>query len=101
MNTYKDSWGNKWTTDQINRKSDFVAKTLLESQIIFDGYNYCQQCKRSDLRLDVAHIVSRKKAKEMGTSELCWDMDNMKILCRKCHQNLDKLNLQFEADKEI
>ena len=96
--TYKDSQGNRYTTEQIDRKAAKVAKDLLELQFINEGYNYCTCCKRNDCKpIDVAHIISRKQAKESGKVELIWDMDNMKILGRNCHQKYDKLNLQYEA----
>ncbi len=90
--TYSDSLGNRWTTEQIDRKSHKVAKELLELQFLEHGYNFCEVCNRNDCKpIDVAHLVSRKEAKESGNSELCWDMDNMKIMGRKCHQKHDKL----------
>lgn len=92
MNTYSDSKGNRWTTKQIDRKSDRTAKMLLEIQYINHGYNFCECChKSSGVYLDVSHTVSRKKAKENGKSELCWDISNMEILCRRCHRRKDGL----------
>ena len=90
--TYSDSDGNRWTTSQIDRKSDRCARELLEIQFIEYGYNFCTQCYRNDCKpIDVAHLISRKEAKESGRAELCWDMDNLKIMGRKCHQKHDKL----------
>lgn len=92
MNHYKDSEGNRFTTDQINRLSDASAKIKIELQLMRFGYNFCEECKSNDCKpIDVAHIISRKEAKETGRTELCWEMDNMKILGRRCHQILDKL----------
>lgn len=94
MNTYKDSNGNKWTTEQINRKSDKAAKELLEMQFLEHGYNFCERCKRNECKpIDVSHNISRKKAKEMGKVEILWSIDNMEILGRKCHRIKDKLTL--------
>lgn len=94
--TYSDSDGKRWTTDQIDRKSDKAARELLEIQFLELGYNVCDECRRNDCKpIDVAHLVSRKEAKETGRAELCWDMDNMKILGRECHQKLDNLILRF------
>ena len=90
--TYSDSFGNRWTTEQIDRKSAETAKQLLEDQLIEYGYNFCEVCKRNDCKpIDVAHLVSRKEAKESGMAELCWSEDNQKIMGRKCHQKHDKL----------
>src|SRR5690606_24745989 len=95
MNTYSDSFGNRWTTDQINRKSDATAKELLEEQQQEHGYNFCTKCERNDcVPIDVSHTVSRKHAKENGCVEILWIAENMEILGRKCHQQKDGLNIQ-------
>lgn len=90
--TYKDSQGNRYTTEEINRKSDAAAKLKLQNQ--FDEYRYyhCEHCKKNDCKpIDVSHTVSRKKAKEMGIVEILWDLNNLEILGRKCHKIKDKL----------
>ena len=90
--TYSDSNGNRWTTEQIERKTNLAAKELLQEQLNEYHYNFCTSCKRNDCKpIDVSHTVSRKKAKELGKVELIWDKNNMEILGRKCHQIKDKL----------
>ncbi len=92
--TYSDSQGNRYTTEQINRKSDTSAKLLLELQFIELGYNVCTKCMRNDCKpIDVSHTISRKQAKEDGCVELIWDLDNLEILGRSCHLKKDLLNL--------
>ena len=94
MNTYSDSSSNRYTTEQINHKSDVAAKLLLELQFIEYGYNFCEHCKRNDCKpIDVSHTISRKYAKENGIVEVLWDLDNLEILGRKCHTKKDGLNL--------
>lgn len=95
MNTYSDSFGNRWTTAQIDRKSDATAKELLKEQEWEHGYNFCTKCFRNDcVPIDVSHTVSRKYAKENGCVEILWMKENQEILGRKCHQEKDKLNIQ-------
>tara|TARA_R110002051_G_C8424141_1_gene452394 strand:- start:131 stop:418 length:288 start_codon:yes stop_codon:yes gene_type:complete len=90
--TYKDSFGNRYTTDEINRKSNESAKLKLQLQLDEHGYNFCEHCKRNDCKpIDVSHTISRKEAKENGCVEVLWDIENMEILGRKCHQIKDKL----------
>jgi 5-methylcytosine-specific restriction endonuclease McrA len=90
--TYSDSKGNRYTTAQINRKSDAAARLLLEIQFINDGFNYCTRCKRNDCKpIDVSHTISRKQAKENGCVEQIWNLDNLEILGRRCHKIKDKL----------
>lgn len=92
MNHYKDSFGNSWTTPQIDRKSDKAAKELLEMQFLEHGYNFCSRCKRNDCKpIDVSHTIGRKEAKENSMVEVLWDFDNLEILGRKCHQKKDGL----------
>jgi 5-methylcytosine-specific restriction endonuclease McrA len=90
--TYSDSEGNRYTTDQINRKSDKAANSKLVDQLVDYGYNFCEECERNDCKpIDVSHTVSRKKAKELGKVELIWDKNNMEILGRRCHKIKDQL----------
>lgn len=90
--TYSDSNGNRYTTSQIETRITKACKIVIELQFIEEGYNFCQKCGQSSgTYLDVSHTISRKKAKENGNVELLWDLGNLEILCRKCHQIKDKL----------
>ncbi len=94
MNTYSDSEGNRYTTNQINKRSDDVARELIEEQVLEHGYNFCQECRKNTCKpIDVAHLISRKEAKEGGFVEILWSRENMKILGRECHKKIDKLTL--------
>jgi len=92
--TYKDSFGNRYTTDQIEWRIKRAALEKLDLQFIEHGYNFCVRCQRNDCKpIDVSHTISRKKAKEDGCVEVLWDLDNLEILGRKCHQEKDGLNI--------
>jgi 5-methylcytosine-specific restriction endonuclease McrA len=94
MNTYSDSKDNRYTTPQIEANIKKSALLKLEIQFLEYEYNFCEQCKQNDCKpIDVSHTVSRKTAKENGTVELLWDLDNLEILGRRCHKLKDKLNL--------
>jgi len=59
------------------------------------GYIFCEDCKRSGgMYFDCSHIIPVKECYESGRAELAWDVKNIKILCRECHQKKDKLNIQ-------
>ena len=93
-NTYSDSFGNRWTTSQIDRNSAKTAKELLQEQEYEYGYNFCSKCKRNDCKpIDVSHTVSRKEAKENGCVEILWMKSNQEILGRNCHKEKDGLNI--------
>jgi hypothetical protein len=97
MNTYSDSFGNRWTTPQIDRKSDTTAKKLLQDQRDEHGYNFCTKCLRNDCKpIDVSHTVCRKYAKENGCVEILWMESNQEILGRECHKIKDGLGLWNE-----
>lgn len=96
-NFYKTSTGEKFTTAQIETKMRVAKAKALEKQFDEFDYNFCEQCGRnaSGTRLDCSHDISVKKAKENGQSEQCWNVGNITILCRECHQKKDGLNTQF------
>jgi len=96
MPTYSDDKGNRYTTQQIDSKMRKAKEIILELQFLDYGYNFCTKCKRNDCKpIDVSHNISVKKAKETGNAQLCWDLDNLEILGRKCHAKKDKLNIQW------
>lgn len=95
-NKYSCSSGEKFTTAQIEAKIRIAKAAALEKQHDEFDYNFCEQCGRnaSGTRLDCSHDISVKKAKENGQSEQCWNVGNITILCRECHQIKDGLNIQ-------
>lgn len=96
MNSYRCTDGSRITQSKIDSKIREAKSIALENQRDTHGYNHCYNCKKSNgVILDCAHIVSVKKAKEIGKTELCYDPKNIAILCRECHQKFDKINLQF------
>jgi 5-methylcytosine-specific restriction endonuclease McrA len=95
MNRYFDSNGNSYNQNQIDNRIRKAGLEKIDLQFLNEGYNYCTECKRNDCKpIDVAHIVSRKKAKELKQVELSWNLSNLQILGRDCHKKLDKLNIQ-------
>ncbi|MEO0902419.1 MAG: hypothetical protein AAFY00_10500 [Bacteroidota bacterium] len=97
--TYSDSLGNRYTTDQIEKKIKKAALEVLDMQFLEHGYNFCTVCKRNDCKpIDVSHDYSRKKAKEDGCVEVLWAHDNLKITGRDCHKVKDGLNLQYSHE---
>lgn len=94
--TYSDTYGNRYTTSQIERKIAEACKSKLLEQQFEHGYNFCVKCERNDCKpIDCSHTISRKQAKEEGRVEVLWDLENIEILGRNCHKIKDKLNLKF------
>lgn len=95
MNTYADSEGNRYTTPQIDRLVTKAKGQVLQAQVDEHGYNFCTECERNDCKpIDCSHEVSVKEAKETGRAELCWDINNITPVGRKCHQRKDGLDIQ-------
>lgn len=97
MNTYKSSDGKRFTQSQIDRKIREAKSQALENQREEHGFNFCEECGRnaSGTRLDCSHDYPVGRAKAEGKTEQCWNVKNIVIRCRSCHQAKDKLNLQF------
>ena len=93
MNTYKCSNGERFTQNQIERKITQAKAKALENQFDEHRYNFCEECGNngSNTYLDCSHEISVKKAKEEGKTEQCWNVRNIVIRCRQCHQKHDKL----------
>lgn len=98
MNTYKTSSGKRYTQPEIEKKIREAKKQLLQNQLFDFGYNFCEECGHngSGTRLDCSHTISVKKAKENGQTELCWDVSNLRVLCREHHSEYDQNNLQWK-----
>lgn len=92
MNTYKCSDGTRLKQSVIERLITKAKAEKVRQQFDEHGYNFCEECGiSSGTYLDCSHDISVKKAKEIGSTELCFDVKNITMLCRKCHQIKDKL----------
>lgn len=98
MNSYKTTWGERFTQSQIDRKIRKAKAEALKRQFEEYGYNFCEECGNngSGTRLDCSHDYPVGRAKAEGKTEQSWNVKNIVIRCRRCHQEHDKLNLQFQ-----
>lgn len=74
------------------------AKSIKISQMTKEhGYIFCEDCGRNgnNTYLDCSHTISVDECQKEGKVELAWDIENIKIRCRECHQKHDKTNLQW------
>ena len=96
-NTYQLSNGERITKSQIDSRVRKAKAEVLDIQMRDYGFNFCVECQRSSgVRLSCSHIVSTKTCQEIGNSELAYDVENVEILCLKCHSRRDLLDLRFE-----
>lgn len=90
-NTYQMSNGErvlKTVVDSRVRK----AKAQKIEQIIDDfGYVFCEDCKRNDcVPIDCSHDLSVDQCQKQGKTELSWDINNITMRGRRCHNKHDK-----------
>jgi 5-methylcytosine-specific restriction endonuclease McrA len=93
MNHYYTSTGERVSKSRIDALVRNAKEKALELQREEHDYNFCVECGRSDDRLDCSHRISVDLAQKTRRTELAWDVNNIDILCRTCHQKRDKLNL--------
>lgn len=92
MNSYKCSDGSRLKQSVIERLISKAKQQKVREQFEEHGYNFCEQCGiSSGTYIDCSHNISVKEAKETGRTELCFDVNNITMLCRKHHQIHDKL----------
>lgn len=93
MNTYSCSNGTRVKQSTIDRNIKIAKGNALEKQLEDFDHNFCYDCGKNAIAtyLDCSHEISVKEAKESGRTELCWDINNIRIRCRNCHQIHDKL----------
>lgn len=101
MNHYKDSDGNRISKKQIDINVKSAKKIKLSKQIDEHGYNFCEQCGTVNDYLDCSHRISVNdcQSKSRIPLELAWDVSNIDILCRRHHQERDRLNVQLNNNK--
>lgn len=98
MNTYSTSTGERVSKSTIDSRVRVAKQKLLDEQVLEFGFNFCVEAgcgASSGVRLDCAHDISVKECQESGRVELAWDVNNMKVKCRKHHKKQDGLDLKF------
>jgi hypothetical protein len=99
-NTYQTSTRERVSKSTIDSRTKAAKRRLLDNQMLEFGFNFCTEVgcgASSGVYLDCAHIISVKECQESGRAELAWDVNNMKVKCRKHHQEQDGLDLKFNG----
>lgn len=98
VNSYRDSQGNIWTSDQIERKVRQAKKEKHEQIIDEYGYPFCEEvgCGKNANAgepIDCSHDISVDKCKNTSQYplELAWDVNNITLRCRTHHRAHDNL----------
>ncbi len=91
-NTYTDSYGNKYTKQEVNNNISKAKEEKLKQFYDIHGYYFCEDCginAQNSFKLECSHNVSVKKCQELGKIELAWDVNNIKLRCHNCHLKHD------------
>ena len=93
MSTYKLSDRSRVKKSVLDRKVKEAKKEKLELFIEEHGYAFCEDCGKNDCKpIDCSHDISVKECQESGRSELAWDINNITLRGRPCHNIWDKTN---------
>lgn len=97
MNHYFTSSGERISKQEIERRVSEAKKQKLQMQFDERGYNFCEDCEQNDCKpLDCSHNKSVDWCQKNRCVELAWDVTNITIRGRNCHQAYDKLNTQLK-----
>ena len=96
MSSYKLSNGDYIKKSVIDARVRKAKEQVISNQLYEYGYNFCEECgKSSGVRLDCSHRESVDSCQKNGRSEKAYDVNNIQVLCRGCHQKRDGLDLRF------
>lgn len=91
MGSSLTSTGERVTTVERNHRVRLAKIQKLENFFSVHGYYFCEDCKRNDcVPIDCSHDISVDTAVKTGRTELCWDVNNITLRGRKCHQKHDR-----------
>lgn len=97
MNHYSNSTGERIAKSVIDRRVTEAKRQKVERMIDEHGYVFCEECGRNSscgMPLDCSHNISVDECQKTGRAELAYDVGNIKIRCRRCHQKYDHTKLQ-------
>lgn len=96
MNHLHTSTSERVSSSEIDKRISKAKKEKLRIHLEEHGYYFCTKCGRNDCKpIDCSHNISVDECKKSGRCELAWDLDNIEIIGRKCHQEKDGLDLKF------
>lgn len=76
----------------IDRRIREAKERKINQMLEKFGYIFCEECHRNEtagIPLDCSHDVPVSECQKRGQAELAWDVNNITIRCRECHQNHD------------
>lgn len=100
-NSYKMSSGERVTKTEIDKQVHKAKQRKIDGMMDEHGYIFCEECgvNSSVMPIDCSHNKSVYECQKDGESEQAWNVSNITMRCRKCHQRLDKLDIQSSKKK--
>ena len=98
-NTYECSDGTRVLKSTIDSRVKKAKAKKLDNMNLDQGFIACEECginASSGVYLDCSHTISVKECQESGRSELAYNVDNLRVLCRRCHGIHDKNILNYK-----
>lgn len=80
------------TKSVIDRRIREAKEKKIAETIEKFGYLFCEECGRNattGIPLDCSHDIPVSKCQGSGKTELAWDVNNITIRCRRCHNKHD------------
>ena len=95
-NSYKMSNGEYMKKSVIDRKVYEAKEQKINQMLDEHGYVFCEDCgvnANAGLPIDCSHDESVDSCQKNGKAEKSFDVNNITMRCRKCHQKHDGLGL--------
>ena len=92
MNHYRTSSGEKVAKSTIDYRVREAKKKKIYLMLDQYGYIFCEECgvnANSGVFIDCSHDISVDECQKTSHSELAWDINNITMRCRKCHNKHD------------
>lgn len=96
MGTYRCSDGTRISQSTLDYRIRKAKAKKLQQMLDKYGYIFCEECKKNDCKpVDCSHDKSVQDCKNEGKTEMAYDVDNITMRGRPCHQKHDKSGLKF------
>lgn len=94
MNHYFTSSGERVSQSQIDQRIRKAKAKKLQLFLEENNYIFCEVCNKNDCKpVDCSHDLAVYDCKKQGCIEKAWDVDNITLRGRRCHQIKDGLNI--------
>lgn len=87
--------GTRITRQEYDKRIYKAKKLKIEIFLHENGYLYCEECYKNECKpIDCSHDISVSKCIKIGKPELAYDVNNLTLRGRPCHQLFDGLDIK-------